>query len=874
MRPDERELDDEIRGHIALAIKARVDRGEDPEAARRAAYAEFGYIPAAREAMRQVWYSRWYDAAMDLGRDIRVGMRSLSRARGLSAAVIATLALGIGANTAIFTVVRAVLLTPLVNRDEDRLIYVRQSAPDAGSDNLTFSVPEIDDLKSRVTSVSAFGDFSTIDFTMTGLGDPRVVKAGVVSGTFFDVMGLRPALGRLVAPGDDGPKADGVAVLTYRFWQALGADPNVLGKTVRLDMRAATVIGVLEPSVPYPTDTEIIANIVTSPHHLDATMVTGRTHRMTELFGRLAPGTTLEAARAEIEATHAALKQAHPDAYAGRGDVRVRVRQLRDQIATPARSVLLVLLAASAVVFLIACSNVASLILARSVRRDGELAVRAALGAGRFALRRTLLAESLVLCGAGAALGLLMAPPLVAVVARFASRFSVRALDVTFDAGLTWLGVALALIAAVVLAFVPRLPTVPATASQLTGSGLRVTPGVRRRLSLFATAQIACSFVLLAAAGALVAALLALQQRQARPDFDRVLALDVPLPIGYFGPKTVAFVDDAVRRLSALPGVERVAVSNVVPWRDAGKFGPFPFTAEGYTPINGEEAPRAWLRNVSPGYFAAMGLPLVAGRAFTDDDRGGAGVEPVAIISQSMAERLFPEGGAVNRTVRWNDDMLRGRPSRVVGVVADFNDEHAQPVPVAQIYHPIRQVPFGGRLFLRAASGIDPYSLVAPATRAIREMAPEQPVERAATLADIRSELLAPDRVSALVVTGFATVALLVTVVGMAGVLAFTVSARTREFGVRLAVGSRPRELLLGVLKEGAVIVAVGVAFGAAGGYVVTRLAARVLDDLPQPGLVPVVSAMLVLAVSALAAALLPAARAARVDVLQALRTE
>ena len=352
--------------------------------------------------MRRVWYSRWFDAAAALGQDMRIGLRSLLRAKGLAATVVVTLALGIGANAAIFSVVRGVLLRPLVNRDEDRLVYIRQSAPGLGAANTTFSVPEIDDFKARVTTIGAFGDFSTIDFTLLGFGEPRVVQAGVVGGSYFDVMGLRPVLGRLLNAADDGPNAAGVAVLTHRFWTtALNGDPSVIGKTIRLGPRTATVVGVLEPSVPYPADTEIIANIVTSPHHLGATMVTGRTHRMTELFGRLAPGATLEEARAELTAAHAVMKCEHPDAYSPSADVRLSVTPLRDQIAAPARPILLVLLAAAAVVFVIACSNVANLILARSVRREGELAVRAALGASRGALRRTLLAESLVLCGAG-----------------------------------------------------------------------------------------------------------------------------------------------------------------------------------------------------------------------------------------------------------------------------------------------------------------------------------------------------------------------------------------------------------------------------------------------------------------------------------------
>ena len=345
--------------------------------------------------------------------DLRFALRSLFRVKGLTMTVVLTLALGIGANAAIFSVVRGVLLRPLVNRDEDRLIYIRQSARGMAAENASFSVPEIQDLRARVTTLTTIGDFSTIGFTMVGLGEPRVVRAGVVSGSYFEVMGLRSVLGRLLGPADDGPNAAGAAVLTHRFFTtALKSDQSVLGRTVRLGDRSATIVGVLEPSVPYPAETEIIANVVTSPHHLSATMVTGRVHRMTELFARLAPGADLEAARAELRAVHGSIVKAHPEAYPRSAEFRIDATRLRDQISAPARTVLLVLLAASALVFLIACSNVANLILARSMRREGELAIRAALGASAGALRRTLLAESLLLCGAGAVLGVVLAWPI------------------------------------------------------------------------------------------------------------------------------------------------------------------------------------------------------------------------------------------------------------------------------------------------------------------------------------------------------------------------------------------------------------------------------------------------------------------------------
>ena len=251
MRPDESDLDEEIRGHLAISIKERIDRGEDPVSARRAALREFGYLPAVRDEMRRVWYSRWYDQAEALARDIRFALRALVRAKTLTVTVIATLALGIGANAAIFSVVRSVLLRPLVNRDANRLIYIRQTALGIATENLTFSVPEINDFRSSVTTIAAFGDFSTVDFTLIGFGNsqPRLVKAGVVNGSFFDVMGLRPVLGRLLNAADDIPGAAGAVVLTHRFWTTvLQSDPTVIGQTIRLGPSIATVVGVLEPS--------------------------------------------------------------------------------------------------------------------------------------------------------------------------------------------------------------------------------------------------------------------------------------------------------------------------------------------------------------------------------------------------------------------------------------------------------------------------------------------------------------------------------------------------------------------------------------------------------------------------------------------------
>jgi len=816
--------------------------------------------------------------------DLRFAFRSLSRAKGLALTVIVTLALGIGANAAIFTLVRGILLRPLVNRDEDRLIYIRQSAPGTGDENVAFSVPEIQDLRASVKTLSAFGDFSAFGFTMLGLGEPREVQAGIVGGNYFDVMGLHPVLGRLIGPQDDGPKAAGVVVLTYRFWTTtLRKDPGVLGKTVNLGSgpmgnRSATIIGVLEPCVPYPQETEIMANIVTSPHHLSATMVTGRVHRMTELFGRLAPGVTLDQARAELRTVYGAMIKAHPDVYSAKGDFQISAKRLRDELTSGARTVLLVLLGASALVFIIACSNVANLILTRTVRREGELATRAALGATTGALRRMLLAESLLLCGAGATLGIMSAQPLVAILARYASRFSVRALDLTVDNSMLWVGAALAIVAAVILALVPRLPSTDASNGLSLSSGsARSTSSTSRRQRVFAVTQIAASFVLLAGATMLITTLIALQTAHRGFDTRNVLVVNVPaMSYGKTPQQVVDFYKESIRRVDGLPGVNTTAFGMAAPWRDAATSFGLQFSADGHVHIPNED-PRAHMRVISPGFFASLGVPIIAGRDFNDSD--GQKNDPVVIVSETLAQRMFPNQDAINRHVYWTDPVLKfapginAAPHRIIGVTADIDDEHVVPEPMVTVYTPFQEGPiFGGRLFIHTSA--NPYSLVTPVTRIIRQMSADQPIEHAATLEDDRAEVLAPDRLNSLVFGVFAAVALAIALVGVAAVLAFSVSARTREFGIRLALGSQPRHLLRGVIAEGAVMAAAGVLAGAAFGFVAARLAGSYFLDVKMPGALPVILSAFVLLAAAVVASWLPAARAARIDVIQALRSD
>jgi predicted permease len=628
--------------------------------------------------------------------------------------------------------------------------------------------------------------------------------------------------------------------------------------------------------VPYPVATEIIGNVVTSPHHLSATMVTGREHRMTEVFARMAPGATVESATAELKTVYASMLAAHPEVYKPEDHYRIDVTRMHDQINARANTILWILFAASGLLFVIASSNVANLVLARTVRREPELAVRAALGASTVVLRRSLLAESLVLCGSGAVAAVILAVPMVKVLGKYASRFSVRANDLALDFSLVWFGIGLALVAAIFLAFIPRLPSANAPQGGLTGRGARVAGGSSRRLRVFAVTQIAASFLLLAGACVLMKTLFVLEQT--RPPFDAANVLAVNLPVMNYGktPQQVQeFYRDVKDRIAALPGVEHVATGFSVPWRDEqGLNISFTFAALGARRADGQDY-RAKFRSVSPGFFETFGVPIVNGRDFNDGDKDGS--ERVVIISQSLAQLLYPGQNAVNRKLWWTDGVMKfigisQEPRRIIAVVPDFDDENMIPSPAMTIYQPTNQEGWQSRLFVRAHQ--DPYALVPAIAQTIHHMSGDQPVEKASTLGDIRAEVLTPDKLNAIVFGGFAAVALLISIVGVAGVLAFSVSSRTREFGIRMAMGALPRNILTIVLGEGVAMAGIGVGAGVVVGFALTRVVDKYVTGIHQPGALAFVASALVILGAAVIASAVPAARAARVNAVEALRAE
>jgi len=443
------------------------------------------------------------------------------------------------------------------------------------------------------------------------------------------------------------------------------------------------------------------------------------------------------------------------------------------------------------------------------------------------------------------------------------------------------------MVAAILLAYVPRLPSAESSSGMtLSSSSLRITGSTSRRLRMFAVTQIAASFILLAGSSILIKTLLTLQNQQTGFDMRRVLVLNVPVvSYGRTPEEIINFYREAIRRIEQLPGVDRVALGTQAPWRDNSFIFDFQVAAEGHIKSQREADPRVGFRVISPGFFSSLGVPLIAGRDFNDEDKRGG--EPVVVISQSAAQRLFPGQDPINHHIMWTDPIMKfiyisTAPRRVVGVVADMDDTHLVPEAQQTIYHPFGQIPdvsadkdvslFGGRLFVHTR--MDPHGLITPITEIIRKMAVDQAVGRAATLEEIRAEVLTPERLNSFVFGGFAAVALTIAVVGVAGVLAFSVSGRTREFGIRLAVGAQPRNLLLGVVAEGVVMAMMGIFTGALIGYGLTKLAMRLFPALETPSTAPIVVSILLLMAATVIGSMFPAERAARVDVTEALRSE
>ena len=810
--------------------------------------------------------------------DFRYVFRSLARARGFAVAVVLTLGLGIGANTAIFSVVRGVMLRPLPHRDGERLMYLRQSMNGPGGENVAFSVPEINDFRVATKTLGGIAEYSPITLSLVGERDAVRIDVGLVTGNYFSVMGLQPILGRAFTPTDDGAGAPPIIMLTHEYWQKrFGGDSAIVGKSIRIGGRAVMVVGVLQAAPYFPARIDGVMNMSISEHHVSATMVTGRTHRMTEMIARLAPGATVEQARAEVKSITGKAHGDHPAAYDPAAEFKVTLTPFQEVLGQKARTTLWLLMGAAAFVLIIACANVTNLTLMRSVRREHELVVRAALGAGTGRLRQLLLAENLVLAMMGGGLGLLMGFGGVRMLVGFAERYSPRANEIRVDGMVLAFTLGLALVVAILLSFAPRLANEKSLGVSLSAGTKRTTSSSRRqRLQQgLVVAQVAVSVVLLTGAGLLTRTMQQLSEVDTGLTSGNVLTMEVPRDFtGGDNSKAISEYQRMRDDLALLPGVSMVGLGSTMPLRASGIM--FEVKAEGRPIIPGQPTPQSEYRTASPEYFKAAGIPLLKGKYFGAGDDAKAA--RVVILNQTLADKLFPGIDPVGRRIAWTGDVLKFAGisddwRTVVGVVGNTKDGGLDAAPMPAVFLPFAQgdFPFGGFII---RSSRDAASFAPAATRIVRGLAPQQPIEKVLTVDQIRDESVAPRRLNALLVASFGILALIVAAIGIAAVLAFSVSARTNEIGIRMSLGADSSRVQRMVLSEGGRLVGIGLTIGVVGALLLTRLMQGLLFGVSPHDPTTLGSVALVMALVGITACWIPALRAARIDPGIALRAQ
>ena len=884
------ELRAELQAHLEMATAENIRRGMEPNEARRQALLASGGLTVASEAVRDRRGLPW---AESIAADIKYAWRTLRHARAYTAIVVVTLALGIGANTAIFSVIRGVLLKPLPHRNGDRLIYLRQSTDGPGGEDISFSVPEVTDFRHGVPSLGDIAEYSPFSYGLEGQEGATRIHVGLVTGNFFQIMGLAPVLGRLTRPSDDGPGVPPVMVLTDEFWmKQFGGDPNIVGKQLKLDGKSITVIGVVQAAPWFPDRVDALLNMVVSPHHLSAMMIQGRTHRMTEMIARLAPSATVQQARTEVNATYARMQREHKEAYDPGSHYRVAVIPFKEALGERARLTLWLLMAAAAFVLIISAANVVNLTLMRGVRREPELVVRAALGAGVARLRRLLLVENLMLTLMGAVLGVLIALGGVRLLISLAARYSPRANEIRLDLAVLGFTLLLSVVLALLLSYAPFIPR-EGTLASIVNAGFRRMAGslTKQRLQrTLVVAQIAVSVVLLAGAGLLTRTMVQLSDVSTGLTTEQVLTIDLQLlklgaPEGvtdnasWFRSILVADISNKVkyeqmrREIRALPGVLDVGLGSTTPL--LGGSVDFEVKAEGKALGVGEPVPRASLRTADPEYFRAAGIPLVAGREFAATDGPGAG--RVVIINRALADKLFPNESPIGKRMALTGEVLKFTPlsgdwQTIVGVVGNTQDGSLDAAPTPAMFTPFAQgLALNGALVIRTDS--DAARLAAAATRIVQRIAPTAPIEHVLTIAQIKDRSVAPRRLNAALVSSLGILAVIIATVGIAGVLAFSVSTRTQEIGIRMSLGADRARVERMILKEGGVLLAIGLALGMAGAFFATGIMRGLLFGVAPHDPATFIGVALGMATIGVGACWIPALRAARVDPAIAMRS-
>jgi predicted permease len=862
----ESELDTELGHHLELETEKNIRAGMSPEAARRAARISLGGVDQVKEQVRDAWGA---SALEGLRQDVRYGLRSIRQNPTFAAVVVLTLGLGIGANTAIFSVVNGVLLRPLPYGEPERLVVVRQSLTSPATPSLGFSEKELLDYRAASRTLEGLVEYHTMSFTLLGGREAERVQTGVVSHGFFDFLGVTPLVGRTFRPEDDAPGADAVLVLSHDYWRRRhGGDPGVVGRVFQMNNRPHTVVGVL-PNVPqFPNENDVYMPSSACPFRSSAQTRENRGARMLSVYGRLKPGATLEQAKADVASVASRLAADHAGFYASGSGFTAGAVGLGDELTLRARPTLLVLLGAVGCVLLIACANVANLMLSRMLRRSRELAMRAALGAGRGRLVRQLLTESTLLALLGGALGLGLAAAGLDLLVAFTARFTTRATEVGIDATVLGFTLVASVLTGVLFGALPALTARPELAEVMKEENTRAGGGggPRRARGLLVVSQVAFSFMLLIAAGLMLRSFWKLQQVD--PGFrpENVLTARVSLNWSRYDVdgKVRRFGEELLRKLEADPQVRSAALSFSVPLAQTTPFNRR-FQIEG-RPVERDARPSLDFRVVSPRYFETIGQRVVRGRAFEDGDDPRA--RPVAVVNQAFARHYWGDADPIGQRVSFGDDEEPW--VTIVGVVGDVRQYGLDREPGLELYRPFAQNPGWGAVLVRTR--VEPTAIVSLLGRAVRELDPEQPIDRIRTLAEVRRDSVASPRLTALLLGIFALVALVITAAGIGGVLALSVSQRTVEIGVRMAMGAERGAVMRMVLGQGLGLVLAGLALGLAGAIGLSRLIERLLFGVPPTDPLTYGAVVVLLLAVAAAACLLPARRAASVDPLVALR--
>jgi len=806
--------------------------------------------------------------------DIRLAVRALSRAPAFTLAVLVTLALGIGASTAIFSVINGVLLRPLPYRDGDRVVHVTQPATLAEVKNVGLSPKEVADLQTQSTTLGDVVEYHSMSFTIIGGEEPERVQTGVVSAEYFQSLGVRPLLGRLFEAGEDQPGANPVLLLSYKYWQQkLGGDPKVVGRSFTMNDRVHTVVGVLPPIPQYPGENDVYMPIDSCPYRRSENWKGNRTARGLTVLARIKPNVSEAAVAADLKRLSGQWQLDLPADYPAGQGLHLEALPIRQELTAKARPTLLFLLAASAFLLLIVCSNVANLTLARIARREKELAVRTALGASRGRMLMHLLSESVTLAVAGGVLGLLLASVSLPLLVAFAGKLSTRAVEVHLDGAVLAFNLLVSVLTGLVVGALPALRRATDLSGELKeGAGSGSAPGARRARATLVVAQVAVSSALLIGAGLFLRSLWEISRTDTGVDPQNVLSARVALDFTRYGDadqaKTRTLVDRLLERLQGAPGTVAVGVANAIPLR-----GTTPFSATYIVDGQAMNDPQAAEASatfdaVTPDFFRALGIPLVRGRTFTSTDRNSE--HPVVVVNQSLAKHRFANQDPIGRRVSFDGGK---QWVTIVGVVGDTKQQDLTSPVMDEVIGAFAETGFNDlRIFVRSHAG--EATLSRQLREAVRDIDPLQPVTEVQPLAEQRNQALAPHRLVASLLGLFAGLALLITASGLVGVVAYTVSQRTREIGVRLALGAAPQRVLRMIVGQGLSLVAVGLGLGLAAALLLARVGQGALYGV-QPVDPPTYGgvAVMLFVVSALACAL-PARQVTRIDPMISLRAE